>query len=79
MKAVRWILLTVFILIVLVVLAGFILPKFIDLTTYKPKIEQAVTEATGRPFSMGDDIDLSVFPWLGVRLSDLKMGNPEGF
>ncbi len=79
MKIIRWILLTVFVLILLIVLAGFILPKFIDFNAYKPKIEQAVTEATGRPFSMGDDIELSVFPWLGVRLSDLKMGNPEGF
>ena len=43
------------------------------------EIEKKVAEATGRPFALGGDLDLSVFPWIGISLSDLHLGNPSGF
>jgi AsmA protein len=64
--------------LVLVVAAGLIVPKFIDVKKYKPVIEQKVAEATGRSFSLGDEIDVSIFPWVGVKLNDLHLGNPVG-
>jgi AsmA protein len=54
-------------------------PLFIDLTDYKPVIERKVSEATGRSFSIGDDLSLSLFPWAGLSLKDLQLGNAPGF
>ena len=66
-------------LIVFVAGAIVILPRFINVQKYKPEIEKKVTDATGRPFTLGGNINLSLFPWIGVRLTDLHLGNPEGF
>ncbi len=67
------------IMVVLVIGAMVLVPRFVDVQQYKPQIEALVTEQTGRSFSMGDDIKLSVFPWVGVSLSDLVLGNAPGF
>jgi AsmA protein len=66
-------------LIVLVIAALLIIPMFVDIQKYKPEIEKRVAEATGRPFNLGGDLDLSLFPWAGISLSDLHLGNPPGF
>jgi len=79
MKVIKWVLIVCSILIVIVIAALIIVPQFVDIQKYKPQIEQKVTEATGRPFSLGGDLDLSLFPWAGISFSDLHLGNPEGF
>lgn len=78
-KAIKWVSIIVGGLIVLLILVVVITPMFVDIQKYKPEIESKVTEATGRPFTLGGDLDLSLFPWVGVSLSDLHLGNPEGF
>ena len=65
--------------LVLVVGAVVLVPMFVDVQKYKPEIEALVSQQTGRSFAMGDEIKLSVFPWVGVSLSDLKLGNAKGF
>jgi AsmA protein len=66
-------------LIVLLLVFLLILPKFVDIQQYKPRIEERVSLATGRPFSLGGDLSLSLFPWAGLSFSDLHLGNPQGF
>ena len=66
-------------LVVVIIAALLIIPMFVDLQEYKPVLENKVVEATGRPFSVGDDLKLSLFPWAGVSFSNLKLGNTEGF
>ncbi len=56
-----------------------LVPMFVDVNKYKPEIQNLVTQQTGRSFSLGDDIKLSVFPWVGIRLSDVELGNAKGF
>ncbi|MBT3175636.1 MAG: AsmA family protein [Desulfobacula sp.] len=80
MKSVfKWFFIIGTVFFVIIVAAVLIIPKFVNIQKYKPTIEQKVAEATGRSFTLGDDIDLSVFPWVGVKLTDLHLGNPEGF
>ena len=79
MKAIKWALIVCGVLIVLVIAALIIVPQFVDIQKYKPQLEKKVTEATGRPFTLGGDFDLSLFPWAGISFSDLHLGNPEGF
>ena len=68
---------TAFIVLLLVVL--LVLPRFVDIQKYKPRIEEQVSSATGRTFALGGDLHLSLFPWAGVSFSDLHLGNPPGF
>jgi len=66
-------------LAVVIIAALLIIPMFVDVQKYKPVLENKVVEATGRPFSVGDDLKLSLFPWAGVSFSNLKLGNTSGF
>lgn len=79
MKAVKWILGIVAGLVVLVIALLLIVPQFIDIQKYKPDIEKQVEQATGRPFSIGGDLRLSLFPWAVIGLSDVHLGNPPGY
>lgn len=78
-RAVKWILILGGGLVVLIVLALLIAPMFVDVEKYKPMIEEKVTQATGRPFRLEGTLDLSLFPWAGISLSQLHLGNPPGF
>jgi len=78
-RLIKWVLGVTAILVVMVVAAGVLVPMFVDFREYKPKLEELVSRETGRSFTMGDDMDLSIFPWIGVRLSDVRLGSPEGF
>lgn len=78
-RALKWIFSIAGLLVALIVIAVIVLPMVVDVEKYKPQIEQQVAKATGRTFKLGGDLKPSFFPWLGVRLSDLHLGNPPGF
>jgi AsmA protein len=79
MKGVKWILGIVVGLFVLVIALLLVVPQFIDIQKYKPEIEEQARQATGRPFTIGGDLRLSLFPWAVIGLSDLHLGNPPGY
>ena len=79
MKAIKWIIGIVVGVVVLVIALLLIVPQFIDIQKYKPEIEKQAEQATGRPFSIGGDLRLSLFPWAVIGLSDVHLGNPPGF
>jgi len=72
----KWLSIVIIVLLVTIIAAVLIIPALIDVNKYKPAIEQKVTEATGREFTFGDEIDISVFPWIGIKLTDLHFANP---
>ena len=78
-KVVKWILAIAGSLAALIVIAVIVLSMYFDVEKYKPQIEQQVAKATGRTFKLGGDLKPSFFPWIGVRLTDLHLGNPSGF
>ncbi len=75
----KWVGLAVVCLVVIVIAALLIIPRFIDARHYREPLEKMVSEASGRPFSVGGDVSLSLFPWAGVSFGDLRLGNPPGF
>jgi AsmA protein len=79
MKALKWVVIIVGCLVVLVIAVLLIAPMFIDIQTYKPRIEEQVAKSTGRAFTIGGELKLSLFPWAGIAFSDLHLGNPKGF
>jgi len=78
-KAVKWFMIAVGFLVIVVIAMLLLIPVFMDVQKYKPYIERRVSEAVGRPFTMGNEIKASLFPWAGIYLSDLHLGNPPGF
>lgn len=55
-----------------------LLPVLVNVQKFLPQIETQVTQATGRPFSVGADFGVTFFPRLSVTFSDMRLGNPEG-
>ncbi len=76
---IKWGAIIVGCLVVVIIAALLLIPRFVNVQKYKPLLESKVSEATGRPFSVGNDLHLSLFPWAGVSFSDLRLGNPAGF
>jgi AsmA protein len=78
-KVFKWLLVIGGGLTVIVILVLLLVPIFVDVQKYKPLIEEKVAAATGRSFTVGDDLSLSLFPWVGISFSDLRLGNPPDF
>ena len=62
-----------------VVIAAAIFIATFDVNQYKPFIIEQVKLQTGRDLSIQDEIQLSVFPWLGLEISNVTLSNAPGF
>ena len=78
-KALKWGLIICISFVVIIIAAILIIPKIVNVQKYKPELEKKIAEATGRPFSVSDDLRFSIFPWIGLSFSDLHLGNVKGF
>jgi len=78
-RVVKWLLILVCGLAVLLIAVLLIVPKFIDIQAYRPQIENAVSDVTGRAFTLGGDFEVTLFPWAAVIVNDVRLGNPSGF
>lgn len=76
---IKWLLILVVMLGVLIIGAIIILPMVVDPNDYKEEIVTAVEENTGRNFQIEQDLNLTVFPWLGLETGGVVLGNAEGF
>jgi AsmA protein len=65
--------------LVLLLAAVIIIPMVVDPNDYRDQVARAVEEDTGRSFEIGGEISLSVFPWLGLEVGSMRLGNPPGF
>jgi AsmA protein len=72
-KLVRYLLYFFGFLVVLIVAAVILAPRFVDPNDFKPKIVSIVKEKTGRDIIIDGDIKLSVFPWIGVSLGKVEL------
>ncbi len=62
-----------------VVAAAIVVPMVFDPNDYKDEIQSLVEKETGRRFELRGDIGLALFPWLGLDLGPLALGNAPGF
>jgi AsmA protein len=65
--------------ILLLVIAGILLPIIYDKEDLKNAIASEVYGQTGRELTIKGDLDFSVFPWIALEVSDLSLGNAAGF
>ena len=66
-------------LIVLAVIAVTLLVTLVNPNRFKPFIEKAVYESTGRKLTLTGDISWKIYPNLGVTVRDVSLSNPDGF
>ncbi len=62
----------------LIVIALLAVSMLFDPNDYREEIAAAVKKETGRDLTLGD-IELSVFPWLKVKLANVSLSNAPGF
>ncbi|BDD88806.1 AsmA family protein [Desulfofustis limnaeus] len=55
------------------VVALLIAPRFLDINRYKGTIEKLASQRSGLSVHLDGDISLSLFPWVVVSLSDLRL------
>jgi len=78
-KLLKILLIVVGALVALVVVAAIALPMIIKPNDYKDDIVKLVHDKTGRTLELKGDIQLSVFPWLGLELGKTSFSNAPGF
>ncbi len=64
---------------VAVVVLVTVVSLLIDPNDYKEDIAAVVRDRTGRDIDIAGDLELSVFPWLGVETGAVALANAEGF
>ncbi|MDX5151850.1 MAG: AsmA family protein, partial [Acidiferrobacterales bacterium] len=78
-KTIKIFLYTIGFLVLLMVAAAVAATIFIDPNDYKDDIVKVVHDKTGRELQLKGDIQLSLFPWLGLELGKTSLGNAPGF
>ncbi|WP_198243224.1 AsmA family protein [methane-oxidizing endosymbiont of Gigantopelta aegis] len=66
-------------LLALILIAAIAIPLFVDPNDYKPQIIELVKKQTGRDLTINGDLEISVFPWIGVSTGELALSNAKGF
>lgn len=79
MKFVKILLIVTGLLVTLFVAAAVILVATVDPNEYKGEIAQAVKDSTGRELKFEGDIGFNFFPWLGLNVGPVALGNAPGF
>ena len=70
---------TLLTLIVLIIIAAVIFIKNFDPNKYKPEISSLVKQHTGLSLKINGNIELSIFPWVGVKVNQIQLNNPPQF
>ncbi len=66
-------------LVVIIAVVGVFAVSHLDLTRQKARIEARVFEETGRELQINGALNPSLFPWFGLSLSEVSMGNAREF
>ena len=68
---------SVFVLLLAIAVAGFVYT--FDANKYKDEIIDLAEAATGRKVDIAGRIDVSVYPWIGIKLNNVAIANPDQF
>ena len=65
------------IVLITVVVVGFVYT--FDANDYKEEISAAVEAVTGRTMTISGDANISLYPWIGIKIHDVAIENRDGF
>lgn len=74
----RKVLIAIAALVVMLLGAVVVVPSLIDWNGYKPEIQAAAQDATGRQLSIDGDLSLSILPSPTLSVADVRLANIEG-
>src|SRR5207248_6650 len=63
----KWTAIIVGSLLLLLVISAYVMTSLIDPNRYRGKVEAIVADLVGRPFVIEGNIELTWYPWLGIR------------
>ncbi|MCK4706936.1 MAG: AsmA family protein, partial [Gammaproteobacteria bacterium] len=69
----------ILILLLLVLLAVAAFVYTFDANKYKKEVAEIVGIIIGQPVSIKGNVDISVYPWIGIKLNDMVIKNNSGF
>ncbi len=79
MKIVKWLIGLVVAVVVIAGLALLALKLFVDEDTLKAEASMVFKKQTGQELTIAGPLNWSVFPWVGLELSDVTIGGAPGF
>ena len=65
--------------LVVVIAAVLVATLYFDPNDFKDELADSVHKHTGRTMEISGNIELSFFPWLGIDVGRLDLGNAPGF
>ena len=78
MKKLFKIIVGIFVIVPVILIAvALIAPRFIDPNDYRDQISELVRSQTGRDLSIDGELAVSMFPWVGIRVQDMSLAQPE--
>jgi len=66
-------------LLTLIIVLAIAIPLFVDPNDYRDEIGAIVKKETGRNLDIEGEIQLSLFPWIGIELGEMSLSNAAGF
>lgn len=66
-------------LLLLVIIAVGVFVYTFDANKYKKELSELVESQFGLPVTIDGNIDISIYPWIGIKVDEVKLANPEGF
>lgn len=79
MSVVKWLLYGLVGAVVLMVLAIIVLPLVMDSEALKKQLASRIEQKTGHSFQIEGPLQWSVFPWIGLEIGRVTVGNAPGF
>ena len=65
------------VVLLVIAVAGF--AYTFDANNYKEEIAELIESVTDRPINIAGDMDISLYPWIGIKINDVTIGNAAGF
>ncbi len=79
MKFIKWLLISVAVLVLVVGVGIAALVHLVDWNDFKDTIQNQVKKQTGRDLEIAGDLNPSVFPWAGISIGEIVLANAEGY
>ena len=74
----RKVLIAIVSLVIVLAAAVLVVPSLIDWNGYKPEIQAAARDATGRELKIQGDLSMSILPTPTLSVADVSLANVEG-
>lgn len=78
MRAIKYLFLTLFALIAIVIAGLIVLTIILDPNDYKQDIERVAQESGGVNLKIKGDMDWSLYPWLGISIGAVEVMTADG-